>query len=190
MFRSVLTSLCVLAFTAVATAETRVDIAHGKPFYSYKTFSVEVSVPIDIYGQPDEDNTISEDRLRQAVARELQARGLEYVETGGDLTVKVSSRMSEQTAIYSNGYGYGYPGFYGAGYGGWGYGYGGYGGVWSYTYIQGDWRFDVMENSSGDLVYRGEYMDDVGKNLAKETNKAAYKAFKKYPVGARFKTYD
>ena len=71
-----------------------------------------------------------------------------------------------------------------------GYGYGGYGGVWSYTYIQGDWRFDVMENSSGDLVYRGEYMDDVGKNLAKETNKAAYKAFKKYPVEARFKTYD
>jgi hypothetical protein len=170
-------------------ADTRHEIAYDKPFNSYKTFTVEVSAPIDIYGQVDEDNTIAENRLLQAVTRELQARGLEAVESGGDLTIKVSSRMSEQTAIYSNGYGYGYPGFYGAGWG-YGYGYGGYGGVWSYTYIQGDWRFDVMENSTGDLVYRGEYMDDVGKNMVRETNKAAYKAFKRYPVAARFKTYD
>ena len=189
MFRSVYTSLCILAFAAVATADTRVEIAPGKPFSSYKTFSVEVNAPIDIYGQVDEDNTIAENRLRQAVMREFQARGLEPVESGGDLTIKVSSRMSEQTVLVGGyGYPYGYyPGYWRAGY--WGYGYG-YGGAWPYTYIQGDWRFDVIENNSGDLVYRGEYMDDVGKNLVRETNKAAYKAFKKYPVSARFKTYD
>ena len=145
MFRSVLTGVWLLAFTAAATADTRHEIAFGKPFNSYKTFTVEVNAPIDIYGQVDEDNTIAENRLREAVTREFQARGLEPVESGGDLTIKVSSRMSEQTVLVGNGYGYGYPGYWRAGY--WGYGYG-YGSVWPYTYIQGDWRFDVMENST------------------------------------------
>jgi hypothetical protein len=177
MLLRIFTSLWLLAFAAVATADTRIDVNWRKNFSKLKTFTVDVSAPINIFGNKDKDNPIAKDRFRAAVTRELKARGLKPVASGADLTVKVSSREVEQTAVVGGGYPYGYPGYWSAGY--WG------GNVYTYNYTQGYVQVDVIENATRDLVYRGEYDDDVDKNLDKEVNKAVHKALKKYPVIAQ-----
>ncbi len=184
MFRNIFAGLWLLVIPTIAMAETRVSFDRGKPFYAYKTFTVEVSPPIDAYGDVDEDNTLAENSLREAVTRQLQARGLEPTDVGADLTVRVSSREVEQTVLVGNGwgypygygYGYGYPGYWRAGY------WGGWGGVWTYNYIEGIVKIDVIENNSGDLVYRAEHSDDLNKDLDKEMSKAVRHSFRKYPV--------
>ena len=80
-------------------------------------------------GVVDERNTLAEKRLRLAVTREFQARGLEATDVGADLVVRVSSRETEQTILLKSGWHH-YPR-------GWSrrWGYWGYGGYWGYPDI-------------------------------------------------------
>jgi hypothetical protein len=187
MWRNLFIGAWCLTFAVVATAETRTDVNRSKNFSQYKTFAVQVSPPVDSSGSADVANTIAMDRLRHAVTRELQARGLEPTDVRPHLIVRVSSGETEETVLAGTGWGYPY------GYGGYTYStfsnaayWGGWGGAWTYTYIEGTVRVDVIEASTGDLVYRGEYVDDVDKDLDKEANKAVRKAMKKFPVGMRY----
>ena len=60
--------------------------------------------PVRADGAVDEENTLAEHRLRQAVTREFLARGLEETEFGADLTVRVSSREVERTDVRGSGW--------------------------------------------------------------------------------------
>jgi len=191
MFRNVVASVWLLAFPAIVMADTRVDINRQKDFSQYKTFTVEVSAPIRD-GQVDEDNTIAENRLRQATTYALRARGLTAMGAGADLTVRVASRETERTELVSSGPAYPY-GWYGP----WGYGYGGYwsppgywgGNVWTYRYVEGTTTIDVIERATGDLVYRAEVtgkVDDDEEDLDDDAMKTAHKAFKKFPARGIF----
>ena len=63
-----------------------------------------------------------------------------------------------------------------------GYGYWG-GNAWPCTYYRAEVKFDVLERSSGDLVYRGAVARDVDDDdLAEDAMKFARKAFKKFPI--------
>jgi hypothetical protein len=103
MFRKGLFIVGMLALPSLASAETRVDFDRHKDFSRYRTFAVEVAPPIRADGVVDEHNTLAEDRLRQAVTRELQARGLEATDLRPDVTVRVSSRETERTVVRSTG---------------------------------------------------------------------------------------
>lgn len=190
MLRRVLISLFALTLPVVVTAETHVDLDRHKEFSRYKTFALEVAPPIGVDGVADEHNTLAENRLRQAVTRELQARGLEATGDGADLTVRVSSRETEKTAVLTSG-GYGYPwggyrrrGFWGYGgyWGGPGY-WGPYGGdVRTTRYLEASLTIDVVEAETGELVYRARVTREIGDDLDKGVIKAVDKAFKKFPV--------
>jgi hypothetical protein len=185
MLWSVFVTLWLLVLPAVAAAETRTDINRSKDFSRYKTYAVEVNPPIR-YGEVDADNTITEDRFRRAVEYELRLHGLTLATTSPDLVVRVSHREDERTELISTG-----PGYPWGWYGPWGYGYGGYwgapywGDVWTYRYLEGTTRIDVIESATGDLVYRGEVekkVDDDEEDLNRDALKIAHKAFKKFPV--------
>lgn len=188
MVRKALVTLWLLAIPAVALAETRVDFDRHKDFSRYRTFSVQIDPPVRADGIVDEQNTLAESRLRQAVIGEFQARGLEATDVGADLTVRVSSRETERTVLYNSG-AYGSPwGPYYRRYGRWGYwggrGYWGpYGGdIWTRRYLEGAVTIDVIERATGQLVYRARVSDEIGDNLDKQVIKTVDKAFKKYPV--------
>ena len=87
----------LLALPIVVTAQTRVDFDRQRDFSRYKTFALEVEPAIRADGEVDEYNALTERRLRQAVTRQLQARGLEETDLWADLIVLVSSRETEQT---------------------------------------------------------------------------------------------
>ena len=186
MVRKGLLIVGMLALPALASAETRVDFDRHKDFSRYRTFAVEVAPPIRADGVVDEHNTLAENRLRQAVTRELQARGLEATDLRPDVTVRVSSRETERTVVRSSGWDP-YPWGYRRRWGYWRRPYWGYrdsfgGDVWTDRYLEGSVTIDVIERDTRSLVYRAQVTDTVGSDLDKQAIKAADKAFKKFPV--------
>ena len=191
--RNVFVFVCLLVFPVMSMAETRVDMDRSKDFRQYKTFNVEVSPPIR-NGEVDESNTIAVNRLREAVTSAFRARGLTLTDGEADLVLRVASRETERTELVSSWpddpygwygpWGYGHAGFWGAGY----WGGGGYwgGDVWTYRYLEGTTAIDVVERTTGDLVYRAEVtaqVDDDEEDLDYDAVKIARKAFKKFPAG-------
>jgi hypothetical protein len=189
MLRNIVIAVFLLALPSRAiAAETRVDYDRQKDFSRYRTFAVEIGSLILPDGSSDEQNTLTASRLRQAVTRELNARGLESTSGRADLVIRVSSRESERTEIVSSGWSRFGP------YRGWGY-FGPYGyynrlynrrpyfdDVWTYRYFEGSLRVDIVERNTGALIYRAQVTDRVGKDVDKYLVKGIDRAFKKYPV--------
>jgi hypothetical protein len=178
----------LLAFPSAAmAAEVRVDYDRYNDFTRYRTFEVEIGPLVRGDGFVDDQNTLAEGRIHQAVEGALQARGLEQSGYGADIVVRVPSRDTERTAIVGSGWGpHG-----GAGFGYWGWGYwvpyrywGGpyYNDLWTRRYLEGSVTIDVIERDSGKLVYRAQVIDEVGKDLNKHIAKTIDRAFEKYPV--------
>ena len=194
MLRKFFITWFVLALPVVVAADTRVDFDRHKDFSRYKTFTLEVEPPIRADGVVDESNTLAESRLRQAVTREFQARGLEATDVGADLTVRVSSRETEQLSSGWDPYPYSYPWGWRGRWAYWGYprywGYPGYRGhwgpyaddVWAYRYLETSVTIDVIEADTGALVYRAQVTDEIGNDRDKQVIKMVDKAFKKFPV--------
>jgi hypothetical protein len=185
---SVYVTLWLLVTPAVAAAETRIDISPSANFSRFKTYRIEVNPPIR-YGQVDEDDTITENRFHRAIDYQLRLHGLTASDTAPDVIVRVSRRVWEQTELVgSPGYPYGW-------YGPWGYGYGGYwgapywGNVYTYTYLEGWTRIDVIDAATDELAYRAEVTRKVDKDEEdqdRDAIKIAQKAFKKFPVRGVF----
>jgi hypothetical protein len=188
----VLTSFLV-ALPAVALADVRVDLDRHKDFTKYRTFTVELGALVRPDGAVDEHNTLAENRIHDAVTRELVSRGLEPTDSNtADLVVHVSSRDSDRVSIVSTGWpAYGGIGYYG--YRRWGYwgrpyrfGYWGapyyYNDVTTRRYVEGALTVDVIDRPTGALVYRARVTDEVGKDLDKQATRSIDKAFKKFPL--------
>jgi hypothetical protein len=191
MSRKFVVILLVLAFPVVAAAQTRVDLDRQKDFSQYKTFALEVEPAIRVDGVVDEHNTLAEKRLRQAVTRELQARGLEATDVAADLTVRVSSRESERTVVMDPGWRAAYPYPYWGGSRRWAFrggpGYWGpwgpyAGDSWPHRYLEESVTIDMIEGGTGELVYRAEVTGEIGNDRDKQAIKIVEKAFKKFPV--------
>jgi hypothetical protein len=186
MLRTIFTSLFLIALpAATSAAQVRVDYDRHRDFGKYRTFAVEVGPLVRADGEPDAENTLAVDRLREAVTREFTARGLEPTDGAADLAVHVSSRDHMRAEIINTGWNrYGWYGW--RGYRRWGYWgpYAGpyYGDVWTRRYLEGALTVDIVDRASGALVYRAQVTDTVGKNLDKSVANAMDKAFKKFPV--------
>jgi len=189
--------VCLLAFPVSLTAETRVDMDRSKDFSRYRTFTVNVSAPVR-NGEVDETNTIAVNRLRDAVTSAFIARGLMPTDREADLVLHVRSRETERTELVTtwraDPYGWYGPWGYGWGYGAsWRYGYASYWNapywdddVWTYRYLEGTTAIDVIERTTGDLVYRAEVtaeVDSDAEDLDDDAARIARKAFRKFPAG-------
>jgi hypothetical protein len=191
MVRVIFVVIGLLVLPAAATAgDVRVDFNRNHDFAKYKSFQLEIGPLVRSDGLLDEWNTLAENRLRQAIGRALEIRGLSSADAGADLIVHVSGRDTERTAIVSSGFGYGGFGYrrfaYWRRHGYWRpYGYWGgpfWGDVWTRQYLEGSLTVDVIDRDAGRVVYRAQVVDEVGKNLDKHITKMIDKAFKKFPV--------
>jgi len=134
-------------------------------------------------------NDIDRKRLEDAVASELEARGLKRVDGIGDSMIGFHVVVETKTGTTSYTNHYGGMGYYG--YGGFGYGYGyPYGGASTtttstYSYNVGTVIIDQYDSSSKKLVWEGVAQGEVNqdrKNREEYIKKDIQRMFAEYPV--------
>jgi hypothetical protein len=101
-------------------------------------------------------NRFDQERIEDAVAAELNARGFKYVESDGELTVSLFIQFDQKTGVnaYTNHYGGGPYGYrYGPGWG-WGYGYSTTT-YQEYDYLVGTLVIDIFDHQQKSLIWQG-----------------------------------
>ena len=126
------------------------------------------------------DQLLDQD-IKRAVDAQLAAKGLQRVETGGDLVVGYEAGISQEKEFDSLGAGWGGP----FAFGGWGNNR-----VTTSTIDVGRLTIGLFDPASKQLVWRGSasktlnISEDPDKNY-RNLEKAMAKLFKNYPPGAR-----
>jgi hypothetical protein len=150
-------------------------------FAQYKTYSwgkVQTSVPF--YSS----------RIKQAVDKDLQAKGWQLVESGGSVMIFATDNVHDQIQLQTmyDGMGGGWGG--GWGWGGWGWGGGwGPGGMGESTTTTTNQRvatlaIDLFDANSKKLLWRGLATQDLSTNSDKNTKSLdgdINDMFKKFP---------
>lgn len=182
-------SLMAIAFMAIlllSQCSNKLTISYDydkeADFSKYKTYS--------FYGWTKESdqiiNELNKNRIEDAVADELQKRGLQYVENGGDLTVSLFIQLDNKKGVqaYTDHYAaspYGYR--YGPGWG-WGYGYSTTH-YHEYDYVVGTLVIDIFDHAQKNLIWQGvgsQTVDDNPKNREYGIKRAVRGIMSKYPV--------
>lgn len=166
-FRRTLTiALLVMALTTAVFADhVSIDYDHAANFAQIKTYS---------WSKVETANSLWDARVKDAVDKELAAKGWTQVPSGGD----VSLVAVEKTSVHQQ-----YDTFYN-GFGGWRWG-----GIGEETttvdhYRVGTLVVSMFENDSKHLVWRGTSSSDLSGNPDKNTknlDKDVEKMFKKFP---------
>jgi hypothetical protein len=156
-----------ITFCVAATAQdVHTDYNHQIPFDQFHTYS---------WGQVKTDNPLWEPRVQRAVDKELEAKGWQRVDSGGQVTLSAVGAVNDQKQ---------YQTFYN-GMGGWGWG--GFG-TTATTTVQnervGTLVVDMYDSNNKQLIWRGTAADTLSENPEKNENKlqkAVDKMFKKFP---------
>jgi len=162
------------------------DFDPSVDFTQYKTF--------EYYGWLEESdkqlNDLDKRRIEAAFGAEFEARGLKYVEEGGDIVVGlfIVAQQKTQTTAHTTqmgGYGGGYGGYYGYG-PGWGWGGGHSTTTYSeYDYVEGTLVCDIYDKSKEQLVWEGigtRTINEDPSNREQRINEAVNKIMAEYPV--------
>ena len=147
----------------------RTDYHPGTNFSVYKTVTISDA-------KTELDPFIAE-RIRQAVAAQLAAKGVTRVPSDGDLVMHAHVRLRTDTTVstWSGGWGYGY---YGGGYGG------------NYVDVRnvrvGTLVVDLVDRAKGEAVWRGIAEGTIDQNSTPQgseahINAAVEKLFREYP---------
>ena len=154
--------------TVALAAEISTDYDHSANFAGYKTYS---------WTKVQTANSIWDARVKAAVDRELAARGLTQVPSGGD--VSITAVETTQTQQQLNTY---YDGFGGRRFGRFGN---------STTTVEhykvGTLVVDMFDPGSNNLLWRGSASDTLSGNPEKNTknlDKGVQKMFAHYPPSA------
>jgi uncharacterized protein DUF4136 len=95
------------------------------------------------------DSPLIADRTNEAIAAQLQARGMRRDDKHPDVYVTARREFRKEYVVYGYPYGWGYP------YGGYPYGWG-YGGPgYTETLVYGTLIIDIADASNGELIWRG-----------------------------------
>lgn len=163
------------------------DFDPAVDFTQYKTY--------EYYGWIEDSDKLINDldkrRIEAAFGAEFEARGLKYVEEGGDLVVGLfivtqeKTQTTAQTTSMGGMGGYGYGGYYGYG-PGWGWG-GGYSTTTysEYNYTEGTLVCDIYDKAKEQLVWEGIGTGTVDKDPSTRDENipaAVKKIMEKYPV--------
>jgi len=183
MKKSYLIPLVALALLLSSCSSVKVtsDQAKDADFSQYKTYSF-------LGWQKDSDqlmNDMDKTRMHDAFGEEFKARGLTYVEEGGDMTVSLYLVISQETSTtaYTN-----YYGGYGGRYSRYGYGWGGGSASTTYTesdYLKGTLVMDAFDEKSGKQVWQGIATSTVQENPQKREKSIPYGVaalMKEFPI--------
>ena len=190
-----------LAFTgglSACTSAVNVEQRDNVNFGQYRTFDfAETKVKTNGDQNPLLRSPIAQDRIKQAIAGELEKRGLRQAEGKPDLLITTHTYVDQaERTVYSTygGAGYAYP--YSVGYGGaflpinYGYWY-----TPSYyqsvpqtqQYTEGTLIIDFIDRRTNNLVWRGSMadpVDDPGR-LGREFSASAKDILDKFPVAEK-----
>ncbi len=170
-----------VAFSSNLTAQVKSDYDKNADFTKYKTYSF-------LGWQKESDQQLNEfdkKRIYDSFKSEFSARGMEYVETGGDVSITffiVVNAKTSTTAYTNYTGGYGYSGRWG-----WGMGPGGYA-TTTYSesdYNEGTFVIDLYDNDTKSLVWQGiltKVVNEKPEKREKTIPKSVKKLMKKYPV--------
>ena len=160
-------SLATILLTAVtACAAIKTDYDHGMNFGQYKTYS---------WGKIQTSNGLWDDRVKDAIAGQMAAKGLTEVPSGGDLVIAARDAIQNQQQLntFYNGFG--------------GRRWGGGLGMSTTTvdnYKVGTLIVELFDGQSKNLVWQGSasntLSDNSDKNI-KSLDKNVQKMFQHFP---------
>ena len=131
-------------------------------------------------------NDLDKTRMREAFRSEFKSRGLEKLDSKGDLAITLYLVLEQKTSTtaYTNYYGGASRGRYSRASWGWGSGYA----TTSYSesdYVQGTLVMDVYDNSTNNLIWQAVASGTVKENPKKREKsipKMVAKLMKKFPI--------
>lgn len=182
MKSKILLSILFSAFTLTVFSQVTCDYDKNTDFTKYKTYSFKGWVEDSDKQIPDFDKK----RIADAFRAEFAARGMEIVESGGDVDVTLFVVVDKKTSTtaytnYNGGYGYG-------GRWGWGMGAGMGSSTTTYSeddYLEGTTVIDFYDASTKNLIYQGVIRTTVKEKpeqREKSIPKNVKKLMAKYPV--------
>jgi hypothetical protein len=167
-------ALLLTALTAWATINT--DYDHHVDFAHYKTYS---------WGKIRTGDGLFDDRVKDAIAGQMAAKGLTEAPSGGDVIVSARAGMFSVPELntFYNGFG-GWGGFGG---GPWGGGLGMATTTMSFDQI-GTLFVDMFDAKTKNLIWRGTAsgtLSDKPGKVTKKLDSVVQKMFQRYPPGAK-----
>jgi hypothetical protein len=168
----VCSTLFLVALGTALAQQVKTDFDHQAKFAQYKTYSwQDVKVK----------NPLWNDRIKNAVDSQLQAKGLTRVDSGGDVAiVAIATTQTERTLnTFYDGFG-----------GGWRWR--GFGGMGESTTTEQDYKegtlvVDLYDANTKQLIWRGtaeDTLSDKAEKNEKNLDKGVAKMFKKFPPEA------
>jgi hypothetical protein len=162
--------LTILLSTVAFAQKVNIDWDRSANFSNFHTYMWEPS--------PHPAKNFWNDRIMEAVDKQLQAKGFTKVDSNPDMWVVYSNTIHDQKEVVGTGYNMG-P------YWGWGY-WGGPTSVTYNTYVtkQGTLVVDIADAKNKQLLWRGDATDTISDNSNKNINtldKAVSKLFKNFP---------
>ncbi len=162
---------CLLLSASASAQKVNVDWDRTENFSQFHTYAWESS--------PHPAKGLWDQRVVDGINQQLQAKGLQEVQSNPDLWVVYTSHIDDQKQVVGTGYNYG-PGWY------WGPWWGGPTTTTYTTYItrQGTLVVEIANARDHDLLWRGSVTDTIKDNSNKNINtlnKAIAKLFQKYP---------
>ncbi|MGV8843183.1 MAG: DUF4136 domain-containing protein [Pseudomonas sp.] len=144
--------VALLALSACQSVSTNSDYDPARDFSAYRSWSWQAPAVQYAPADPRLDSDLTTARIRQAVAEQLDQRGLRPAQPGSaaDLRVQVWMLVEQRQEQFSSGYG-----------GAWNGPWGGYWGGPAYietrtlNYQVGTLQIDLIDGKDGQLVWRG-----------------------------------
>ena len=195
-FHHLLIGLAAAALLPSAAAAQKVSYDIGTAeFGGLRTFAFRDSPATDTENTTGYDSPLVRERTEQAIAAQLQGRGLERDDARPDMYVSMRRTFKTEYTTYATDWG---PGW---GYGwGWGWGWSPYYTGWGSWYGNTTWYtdervigtliVDVANAQTGQLIWRGLAEKHVHEHASpahrtKRVNKEVEKMFAKFPGGPR-----
>jgi hypothetical protein len=170
----ILFSMAIATLAATASlAEIRTDYDRAAEFSRYKTYS---------WGKVHTENPLLVDRIKEAVASALAAKGWTEVESGGDVSIMAMEMTEDHRTLNT---------YYDSFGGGWGWRrWGGFGDGFGTsttteeTYEVGTLVVDLFDTNARKLIWRGSASDTLSdksdKNI-KKLNSDVQRMFDHFP---------
>lgn len=164
-----LTLLALLLSTFAAAQKVKVDYDRGANFAGYHTYMWETS-PNPAKGEWDQ-------RIIEAIDKQLQAKGLTKVASNPDLWVVYSNSVRDEKSVVGAGYGLSST---------WGWGNAGADPALKNTFVSkvGTLVVELADCKDKQALWRGSVSDTITDNTNKNINnldKAVAKLFRNYP---------
>jgi hypothetical protein len=184
--RNLMLALAAVLMTACATGpKIRTDHDPGANFANYRSYNFSAEPGTDRAGY----STLVTAHFKNAVSREMEARGYVRDESNPDLLVNFFTTVRERTDVQSTGggrlsLGLGYYGYRGGLYSAWPM----YNDVSSTTYKVGTASIDIVDAARKQLVWEGvaegRLSDKTLDNPGPTISSAVAEIFSKYPARA------